>query len=370
MTDLWKSEERGQSLAVYTAVPLLGPAVGAIVGGFVVQNVSWRWMFWGCSALTACSLAVGLVSLTETFAPVILRRERAALLGSELDDPGEPLSKALKKLITIDLPRPFNLLGTQPIIQVLALYMAYLYGLNYLTISTYQALWQDEYGQSVSIGSLNYISIGLGLVLGCQVAGPLNDKVSGITCQVISFHSISPSPPSSAAPFSTPPQSAPSHLTNDLSKPPRLTTPVPPQDLPVLQVAQQQRRRPRIPDLHDDPRLRPRPRRSPLLRLVRPRAPALDHAQRRHGHLLLRPHRRLPVHPGLPPGLLPRVRRLRHRGPHRPPRHHGLRLPLVRTAAVSPLWLRLGEHTAGGHRGCDWGVGSHWAEACGAEIEG
>ena len=40
MSDLWKSEERGRSLAVYAAVPLLGPAVGAIVGGFVVQSVS------------------------------------------------------------------------------------------------------------------------------------------------------------------------------------------------------------------------------------------------------------------------------------------------------------------------------------------
>ena len=366
MIDLWKSEERGRSLAVYTAVPLLGPAVGAIVGGFVVQNMSWRWMFWGCSALTTCSLAVGLVFLTETFAPVILRRERATLLVSELDDPRETLLKALKKLITVDLRRPFHLLGTQPIIQVLALYMAYLYGLNYLTISTYQALWQDEYGQSVSIGSLNYISIGLGLVLGCQVAGPLNDKVSGITRQVISFHLLLPP----QLHRSSPPNFAPSHLTNDLSELLGLTMLVPLQDLSSLQVAQQQRRRPRIPDLHDDPRLRPRACRSPLLRLVRPCASALDHAKPRHGHLLLWPHRRLPVYPGLPPGLLSRVRCLGHRGPHRPPRHHGLRLPHVRTAAVSPLWLWLGEHTAGGHRGRDWGAGSHWAEACGAEIEG
>ena len=189
MTDLWKSEERGRSLAVYTAVPLLGPALGAIIGGFVVQSVSWRWIFWGCSAFTAGSLAVGLVFLTETFSPVILRREKATLLGSEFDDSGKTLLAALKKLVTVDLPRPLILLGTQPIIQVLALYMAYLFGLNYLTLSTYQALWQDEYGQSVSMGSLNYISIGLGLVLGCEIAAPLNDKVSGTTSALFSFHS-------------------------------------------------------------------------------------------------------------------------------------------------------------------------------------
>ena len=123
---------------------------------------------------------MGLTFLTETFAPVILRQRNTTVPGSEHDDPGRRLLVALKKLITVDLPRPAMLLGTQPIIQALALYMAYLYGLNYLTISTYQTLWQDEYGQSVSMGSLNYISIGFGFVLGCEVAAPLNDKVSSI----------------------------------------------------------------------------------------------------------------------------------------------------------------------------------------------
>lgn len=158
----------------------MGPALGAIVGGFVVQSVSWRWIFWGCSAFSACSLAVGLVLLTETFAPIILRQGNTTVLKTELDNSGKRLLVTLKKFITVDLPRPLILLGTQPIIQALALYMAYLYGLNYLTISTYQTLWQDEYGQNVSTGSLNYISIGLGLVLGCEVAAPLNDKVSSI----------------------------------------------------------------------------------------------------------------------------------------------------------------------------------------------
>ena len=181
MSDLWNREERGLSLAIYTAIPLLGPPLGAIFGGFVVQNMSWRWIFWGCSALTACSLAVGLLFLRETFSPVILKREHARVFGSQRDDSDKTLLEALKKLFTVDLPRPLVLLGTQPIIQVLALYMAYLYGLNFMTISTYQALWRDEYGQSISIASLNYISIGLGLVLGCQVAGPLNDKVSRTT---------------------------------------------------------------------------------------------------------------------------------------------------------------------------------------------
>ena len=141
-------------------------------------------------------------------------------------------------------------------------------------------------------------------------------------------------------------------------------------DLYVLQVAQQQCRRPRIQNLHDDPRLCPRARRSPMVRLVRGCAFALDHAQYRHGHLLLRAHRRVSVHPGVRAGLLSRVRRLRDWGPHHSSRHHRLRLPPVRTGALSASWLWRGEHSAGGRRCRDWGLGSRGTEIGGAEVEG
>ena len=185
MSDLWRPEERGRSLAVYAVVPLLGSAVGAIFGGWVVQSASWRWLFWGSSAFVACCLACGFLVLRETFAPVILRQKQKKLLGDDSATP--PLTKTLTKIITTDLPRPFVLVGTQPIIWALGLYMAYLWGLNFLMISTYQVLWQEQYGQTSSIASLNYISISLGFVIGCELAAPANDKVSRSPRRAIAF---------------------------------------------------------------------------------------------------------------------------------------------------------------------------------------
>ena len=74
------------------------------------------------------------------------------------------------------LIRPFKMLATQPIVQVLALYMAYVYGLTYLVHSTFPVLWTQHYGESPGIGGLNYLSIGLGYFLGVQITAPLNDK--------------------------------------------------------------------------------------------------------------------------------------------------------------------------------------------------
>lgn len=69
------------------------------------------------------------------------------------------------------------MLFTQPIIQVIAVYMAYLYGLMYLLLSTFPRLWTTSYHQSISMGSLNYVSIGLGFFLGTQISAPINDRI-------------------------------------------------------------------------------------------------------------------------------------------------------------------------------------------------
>jgi hypothetical protein len=75
-------------------------------------------------------------------------------------------------------------LGTQIIIQVLATYLAYLYGLMYLALSTFPTLWVIGYGEPMGIASLNYISLGLGFFLGTQICAPLNDRVSCVLCAV------------------------------------------------------------------------------------------------------------------------------------------------------------------------------------------
>ena len=76
-----------------------------------------------------------------------------------------------------NLVRPFILLGTQPIVQALAIYGAYLYGIMYLVLSTFPVLWESVYKESVGIGGLNYISLGIGLFLGAQVCAPINDRI-------------------------------------------------------------------------------------------------------------------------------------------------------------------------------------------------
>lgn len=179
--DLFTAEQRGRAMSIYSLAPLLGPAIGPIAGGFVTQRTSWRWVFYATTIADAVIQLAGLFLLRETFAPVLLARKRARLvretgnaaLHTEYDRPDRTVTQTLANALT----RPFRLLGTQVIVQVLALYLMFLYGQLYLQLTTFPRLWETKYGESVEIGGLNYISLGLGLWLGSQICAPLQDRV-------------------------------------------------------------------------------------------------------------------------------------------------------------------------------------------------
>lgn len=119
--------------------------------------------------------------LQETYAPRLLtlkaRRLRKEtgnpLLRSEWEEP----DRNLARLLRVSLTRPWRMLATQPIIQLFALYQAFNYGMLYLFISSFPTLWTQRYGMSASVGSLNYISLALGSLIGAQFCGPATDAI-------------------------------------------------------------------------------------------------------------------------------------------------------------------------------------------------
>lgn len=85
--------------------------------------------------------------------------------------------RTLPKLLRVSLSRPWILLGTQPIIQLFALYQAFNFGMLYLLISSFPQLWEGRYGISKGLASLNYISLAGGSLVGVSICGPLTDTI-------------------------------------------------------------------------------------------------------------------------------------------------------------------------------------------------
>jgi MFS family permease len=139
LSDLWDSDERGVSLAVYTIMPLLGPTAGPLIAGYIVQYYDWPYVFYTISVLAAAFLLPGLLLLPETFGPVILRRRRSEKLKQAgVSAIRKETDGAIWARVRQSLARPFVLFGTQPIIQVLAVYFGFYFGLYQLAIAMYR----------------------------------------------------------------------------------------------------------------------------------------------------------------------------------------------------------------------------------------
>jgi MFS family permease len=135
--------------------------IGPIVGGWIAQTIeSWRWTFYVCAIVTAVMIAVGTVTLPETYAPKLNRTKTV------------PFPQMLRSL-----GRPFVLLGTQPIIQVLAIYAAIIFGTYYLFLTTVVSVFRDDYGQPVGIASLHYLALLLGFLTSVVASGKAMDAL-------------------------------------------------------------------------------------------------------------------------------------------------------------------------------------------------
>ncbi|KAJ5595433.1 uncharacterized protein N7459_001641 [Penicillium hispanicum] len=181
--DCFRPEERGKAVSIYSLAPLLGPAVGPIAGAFVAERTTWRWVFYATSIAAGVIQIAGFLFLPESHAPKILG-ERARRIRKETGDASYQTEAERQRqnrgaVLRAALVRPLRLLTTQPIVQALALYMGFIYGTMYLTMATFPTLWTspEYYNESQGVGGLNYISMGLGFILGAQICAILIDRI-------------------------------------------------------------------------------------------------------------------------------------------------------------------------------------------------
>lgn len=181
IADLFEPQDRGSAMGMYSLAPLLGPAIGPIVGGWIVQETGqWRWIFWASSIYGGLTALVGLKLLPETYAPEILKRKAKKLRketgNQELHTIYEKQDNSSWHVkLRHSIVRPVVLLSTQPIIQVFSLYIAIIYGCMYILLTVFPQTFGDIYGEKPGIASLNYISLAIGFTIGGQVGGRVVD---------------------------------------------------------------------------------------------------------------------------------------------------------------------------------------------------
>jgi len=103
------------------------------VGGFVGETVGWRWTEGVMAIFTGVFWILGCLMIPETYPPVLLRRRAAKLsqtTGKVYRSRGdvEQGPTTFGHVFKASLSRPWLLLFREPIVFLLSIYMAIIYG--------------------------------------------------------------------------------------------------------------------------------------------------------------------------------------------------------------------------------------------------
>ena len=177
---MFNPEERAGVFGWYLLGPLLGPTLGPLFGGFIVQDLGWRWVFWILTIICSVNTLLGFMFLKESYAPVILLARKVNFeknKGGHYHFKGED-DRRLKTKLGHSMLRPLRILFTQPIVFTMATYQAILFVTTYSLYTNFQDIWGDSgYGFSTTQVGLLYLGPGLGFFFAVWFIIPKIDTV-------------------------------------------------------------------------------------------------------------------------------------------------------------------------------------------------
>ncbi|CAG5188939.1 uncharacterized protein ALTATR162_LOCUS12063 [Alternaria atra] len=139
------------------------------VGGFVGQSIGWRWIEGVMAIFTGILWIVYTAFIPETYAPVLLRKRAVALSKrtgqvyrskSEVEQGTKSIGSAFKTALI----RPWLLLFLEPIVLLLSIYMAVVYGTLYMLFGAFPIVYQQGRGWSQGIGGLAFLGVAVGMI--------------------------------------------------------------------------------------------------------------------------------------------------------------------------------------------------------------
>ncbi|KAH9476296.1 Ascochitine biosynthesis cluster MFS transporter [Psilocybe cubensis] len=176
IADIWSAVGRGPATSLYTASVFLGPVMGPIVSGYIVDSpASWRWIFWVMFFFAgACTLII-IPVLPETYAPVILLKKTQRLRkedpegSKDLYAEHEKQDWSFKGVVQRTLFRPFSMLLGEPILMLITVYLSIVYGLLYALFQAFPVVFVARRGFTIAEDGLMFIGVGIGTTIGSAI---------------------------------------------------------------------------------------------------------------------------------------------------------------------------------------------------------
>ena len=181
MSDIFSARARGKAMSIFAMMLFGGPMLAPIIGGFTVKNpnMGWRWTSYLTGLIGAFATICVVFILQETHHGIILVRKAEILRRRTgnwgISAPHEEISLSLKEIAEKNITRPLKMLFTEPILFLISLYNAFIYGLLYLFLTAVPLIFEGEYRFSMGVAELPYLSMLIGVFIGGTI-GILMEK--------------------------------------------------------------------------------------------------------------------------------------------------------------------------------------------------
>lgn len=173
-SDLFGNETRGIAIAFFSSLVFIGPFISPIVAAFITESyLGWRWTQYITGIMGALAFVLDLFILEETYQKTILR-ERAGMIRTETQNfaihhVSEEEVINFNDLLKKHLVVPLKLLFLEPIVLLITIYTAFIYGILYLFLEAYPIVFAQRRGINEAVATLPYLGLIVGVLLGCGI---------------------------------------------------------------------------------------------------------------------------------------------------------------------------------------------------------
>lgn len=132
-SDMFDNRTRGMAITIFSMTVFTGPLLAPFIGGFItMSHLGWRWTEYIVAIMGFVAFGFNVLFLKETYPPVILV-EKASELRRRTKNWGihakqEEIEVDFSELVEKNFSRPLKMLFTEPIVLLLSIYMAFIYG--------------------------------------------------------------------------------------------------------------------------------------------------------------------------------------------------------------------------------------------------
>jgi MFS family permease len=176
IADIFTADQRGLATSLFAGAPFLGPTLGPVIGGFLGQYATadgylgWRWVQVFLAVFTGLIWIAQGILIPETYAPLLLskRADRLSALTGRVYRSKFEIERgrlSARNAFTAALGRPWILLFSEPIVLLLSIYMAIVYGTLYMLFDAFPIIFQDIRGWGEGVGSLPFLAVMIGMMI-------------------------------------------------------------------------------------------------------------------------------------------------------------------------------------------------------------